>query len=828
MFDFEILKYIKLIIPLLIGIITSAVSIFYLLKHKSFSKYKVGILLFGGFLIWLTGFTLELFMTDFYGKVLLSKIEYIGVVIIPVAFFVLALEFSGYPNWLTSKKAILISSISIIVLVLTATNEFHGLIWSEIDENIMIGSQLKIIKYGYGFWIWVIYAYSLIAISYFLLIKSLLNKFKLFKIQSMLLIIVVTAPFMANLLYITKVINIPNYDITPLALVFSSVVLIHGFAVLKIGNVIPIIYNSQIDSLKEPVIILDNKDRIQFINRSGQRIFKKDSQKVIGKSFYAIAHSYFNNYEKLIDKFDIFEMENILKDKPDSIYKVRINPYLDNNKKLMGKKIIFEDITERKIAEKQIRESEEKFKSIYLSSPIGIAILNQNGHINEANKSCLEILGAQEVGQIENVNFCDLFKLSLNFIEKVFENKIIIREIDFDFDKIKCEKIYPTTRKGKAVLNISFIKFNLSTGDFFKHCLLQIEDITERKEHEEKIKYLNFHDKLTGLFNRTYFEEEIKRLDTKRQLPISIVVGDVNGLKLINDSYSYEKGDMLLKKVALKLKEKFRQEDIIARWGEDEFIILLPLTPLETALEIIDRVRVSCENDKIFNIPLSISLGAFTKTDESQDINNVVKEAEDRMYRRKLMEKESAHNSIIVSLEKALEERDYETSEHIKRIRYYALKLGESLGLPENKLDEISLLATLHDIGKIAITDNIILKPGPLTPEEWAIIQKHPEIGYRIATSSIELLVIAEGILAHHERWDGKGYPKGISGDQIPIIARIITIVDSFDAMISDRPYRKALGIDEAISELKRCSGTQFDPVIAKKFINILSKKNQI
>ena len=192
------------------------------------------------------------------------------------------------------------------------------------------------------------------------------------------------------------------------------------------------------------------------------------------------------------------------------------------------------------------------------------------------------------------------------------------------------------------------------------------------------------------------------------------------------------------------------------------------------------------------------------------------------MYRHKLIEHQSVHSAIISSLEKALEERDYETEAHVKRMKSLAIKFSKELKLSEETLDEVVLLAALHDIGKISITDSIILKTTSLTQKEWQIIKRHPEVGYRIAESSAELAPIAKGILYHHEWWNGKGYPKGLAGENIPLISRIISIVDAFDAMTNDRPYRKALSTKKAIEELKRCAGSQFDPTLVNKFIEII------
>ena len=197
----------------------------------------------------------------------------------------------------------------------------------------------------------------------------------------------------------------------------------------------------------------------------------------------------------------------------------------------------------------------------------------------------------------------------------------------------------------------------------------------------------------------------------------------------------------------------------------------------------------------------------------------MIREAEDRMYRNKLLESKSARHALISSLEQSLWEIDFETKEHASRMQNMALRMGQAFKLPSNQLDELALLATLHDIGKIAIAKSILMKREKLTPEEWEVIKKHPEIGYRIANSSQDLLPIAEAILTHHEWWNGKGYPQGLRGEEIPLISRIISIIDAYDVMIHGRPYKMAQSQEEASNELRRCSGTQFDPHLVKVFI---------
>ncbi|MHB1347224.1 MAG: diguanylate cyclase domain-containing protein, partial [Candidatus Humimicrobiaceae bacterium] len=316
--------------------------------------------------------------------------------------------------------------------------------------------------------------------------------------------------------------------------------------------------------------------------------------------------------------------------------------------------------------------------------------------------------------------------------------------------------------------------------------LLIMKNITDRKKYEKKIKYMSFHDYLTGLYNRAFFEEELSRLNVGRNLPLSIVLGDVNGLKLVNDTYGHEKGDELLIKVAEILKKSFRKSDIVSRWGGDEFIILLPLTDYVIAEEIAGRIEKACFDCHIEDMPVSISLGISTKIKESENIAEIMKNAEDKMYSNKMTDEKRTQRSIISLLEKSLYKKDYETEARVKSMKDLAIKLGKNLNLSDMELNELRMLSALHDIGKIAVADSIILKPGKLTPAEWETVKKHSEAGYRIAKSSIDLASIANAILAHHENWDGSGYPEGIKGAEIPLLSRIISIIDAYDAMTSD------------------------------------------
>jgi HD-GYP domain-containing protein (c-di-GMP phosphodiesterase class II) len=292
-------------------------------------------------------------------------------------------------------------------------------------------------------------------------------------------------------------------------------------------------------------------------------------------------------------------------------------------------------------------------------------------------------------------------------------------------------------------------------------------------------------------------------------------------LKLVNDTFGYVEGDKLLKRVAKILRYCSRKEDIVARWGGDEFFILLPRSTPREVDDVLYKIRNICAGTRDQKIPLNISMGISARVSLDQDFRDVIKEAEDNMYTNKLLERKSIYNSIIASLERMLWEKSHETRDHAERLKGMILRLGKSINMPQSKLDELVLLSTLHDIGKVAVPDSILMKKGKLNRDEWKIIKRHPEIGYNIAKSTPQIAMVAEDILAHHEWWDGSGYPQNLQGDEIPVNSCITSIVDAYDVMTMGRPYKEPIPEKEAKEELIRCAGTQFNPVLVDQFVRI-------
>lgn len=346
-------------------------------------------------------------------------------------------------------------------------------------------------------------------------------------------------------------------------------------------------------------------------------------------------------------------------------------------------------------------------------------------------------------------------------------------------------------------------------------------DVTERKRAEEAIQYLSFHDHLTGLHNRRFFDQEATRLDVPSNLPLSLIVLDVNGLKLTNDAFGHQAGDRLLQKVARILQDNCGSEDVLARVGGDEFLILLPRRDSAEAQELGERVCATLRSVEMVTGRISLAWGCATKSRQEESLQEIYRVAENRMYQGKIHQQAEVRRETMAFIMKTLYERAPWERHHSKRVGYLCGLLGRAMHLPSGEVEDLEVLGELHDIGKITLSSLILDKLEPLEPEEWEDVKLHPEAGYKILSSVNAWAALAEIVLAHHEHFDGTGYPKGLRGEEIPLKARILAVADAFDAMTWGRPYKKALSWKEAGEELQRCSDTQFDPRIVKVLLNL-------
>lgn len=370
-------------------------------------------------------------------------------------------------------------------------------------------------------------------------------------------------------------------------------------------------------------------------------------------------------------------------------------------------------------------------------------------------------------------------------------------------------------------------------------------------EHIKKLENMVNYDGLTNVYNHRYFQDKLKEkveIGRKESKPVSMIFIDIDYFKHYNDLYGHQKGDNILKELAAIVSNSVREEDIVARYGGEEFAVILDDTTEKEALEIAERIRANVEETYFEgeeNQPkgkITTSIGVSVFPDKAKDEVELIKSADDALYRAKFFNKNRVETyiSILDDLKKNIDDKDIElvtsiktlisiinakdryTYSHVERVVIYSRLLADKLNLSDVDKSNLIYGAYMHDIGKLNIAKEILVKRMKLEKEEWEELKQHPENGVEIIKSVESLKDVIPLIKHHHERYDGKGYPDGLSGENIPYLARVLTVVDSFDAMTSNRPYNRRKSYEEGIEELRKCSGEQFDPEIAKAFIEVI------
>jgi len=349
-------------------------------------------------------------------------------------------------------------------------------------------------------------------------------------------------------------------------------------------------------------------------------------------------------------------------------------------------------------------------------------------------------------------------------------------------------------------------------------------DISDRKQKEAEIQYLSCHDMLTGLHNRRCFEENRSKIDTPANLPLSVIFADINGLKMTNDIFGHSAGDELIKKSSKILQQVCRQNDTVARVGGDEFIILLPNTASENAKGILSRIKSGFADAHVEAIKCSISLGLDTKRSQDQLLDEIITNAENAMYKDKTMNRKSINKDMIDTIIETLHERNHREKQHSITVSELCSDLGIVLHLPENEIGKLERAGYLHDIGKIVLEEGLLTKD-TLSDEELDKMQQHSTVGYRILSLFDDTLDLAEYVFGHHERWDGAGYPRGLKGEQIPLLSRIISVVETYERVLNRGEFPLKNRILAALDVIKNGAGTQFDLQIAGRFVQMIESK---
>lgn len=469
----------------------------------------------------------------------------------------------------------------------------------------------------------------------------------------------------------------------------------------------------------------------------------------------------------------------------------------------------------------ELQSSKDDLRLILDSAAEAIYGLDDRGRCTFCNASCLRILGYKDQSELLGKDMhdqihhtkqdgtpmplgeCRIYQSFLSGVGTHVDEEIFWRADGTSFDVEYYS--YPQIRDGKIIGSV-----------------VTFTDITERKAAEDRIRHLTYHDPLTGLYNRAFFEEELKRLDTQRNWPLAVVYGDVNGLKLANDVFGHDIGDELLRRVAATLHRICRADDIVARVGGDEFALLLPRTDESETAAIAARIRDEFAREAIGPLRCSIAIGYALKEEKRALIHEVLTDAEEAMYREKTLHRTNTNAAMLEGIIASFHQRSEKEKEHAEGVRGLAGHLGKAMELSETQLRQLRDAAYFHDIGKVVLDDDLLLQAGVYSDRDREEVQQHSMVGYRILNSFDDTLDLAEAVLSHHERWDGEGYPKGLKGEEIPLLSRILAVAERYDALRSSRYYRGPCSHAESIEEIRKGAGTQFDPAIAAAFLETI------
>ncbi|NLJ80855.1 MAG: diguanylate cyclase [Firmicutes bacterium] len=470
--------------------------------------------------------------------------------------------------------------------------------------------------------------------------------------------------------------------------------------------------------------------------------------------------------------------------------------------KVFGLTCFVLNITKRVETEEKLKERERLLREAQRAAHIGSFLFHIPSRTWKISEELYEILGIDPHYFQDEKGVAGLIPTQSRF--KLFRYFAEARDKREPFDHVF--QVIGSDGRKRWLHGLGKFEYN-AQGEAVR-LMGTIQDITERKRAEEEIDYLTYHDCLTELYNRRFFKEELARIDSKENLPLSIIMADLDGLKLTNDVFGHEAGDLLLRTTANVFKQICRPTDIITRVGGDEFIILLPKTGEEQARQILKRIEQECSQTTIKSFKISLSLGLAIKTERDQDIEEIVEAAEEQMYDQKTVMYEELSSRALGAIIAYLH-RDRWQKQHSRNVSVLAWKLGAALNLSKLELQRLKKAGFLHDIGKVS----------PAVDEGKS--QQHSLVGYRILQNFPRTADIAGIVLAHHERWDGEGKPRGLHHRKIPRLARVLAVADSYDHLINPS-QGKGRSPREALERIRNQGGTKFDPKIVTAFVSLM------
>ncbi len=469
-----------------------------------------------------------------------------------------------------------------------------------------------------------------------------------------------------------------------------------------------------------------------------------------------------------------------------------------------------------------LEENKDQLNLILDSTAEGIYGMDTEGRCTFCNESALRLLGYSSRNELLGKNMhCQIHHTKRDGNPFSGDECRIMQSLKKGKGVYVEDEVF--WRKDGTSFDVRYSSYPQYRDGVLVGAVVTFMDNTERKKSEEHINYLTYHDPLTDIHNRLYFEEALPSADVEENLPICVIFGDVNGLKLTNDIFGHAAGDRLLIQAAEAFRKGLKAQGILARIGGDEFALVLPSCDEAKADQIMSEIKEAFKMQSSGDIVGSISLGTATKISPEQSISEVIESAENRMYKEKTINRKKNNKKMIAKIIDRLHERSPREKRHSENVSYLCRKTAIQMGLSDAEVNKIAENGYYHDIGKIVLEDSILNKHRNFNEEEYRKMQQHTVVGYRILNLFDETIDLAEGVLSHHEHWDGTGYPKGTKGEGIPLSGRIIAVAEAYDAMTNDY-YDRSKTHQEAIEEIKRLSGVRFDILVVDAFIRAADK----
>ena len=612
-----------------------------------------------------------------------------------------------------------------------------------------------------------------------------------------------------------------DFDVNQLTLLMQSVWLINTQRYLK--SAIEIQEQKTVDILNHVPLLLSEFQEdttLTFVNDTYCQYFSVNAEELVG-------HKFLERIPKEEHAQILQRIQGLTPESPRAIYShrtlhngtVRWNEWqdvavFDKENSIVSYYSIGSDITDRKQAEEELKRSLSLMNAMFEGHTAPMFLVEpRTGKISLCNQAGIDFFGyaKDEILKMRIHDLCALDEAEVN------------------------GKLHEATSSEELLSIPSRLKSGeIRIIDIFSNPILYEEkellfaiifDATLRENAIQENSHLRTHDFLTNVYNRKFLEEEYNNCSSSENLPRAVISCDVNGLKKVNDAYGTQVGDLLLIRFAETIQGIVGEQGLVSRVGGDEFVILLRSVREENVKKLTLQLEVQAMPMAKSLLPeleafdITASFGYGMQMNESDSLNMLINEAEIFMLHRKYYNSASKQSKIVDAIMKALYEKCAREQLHSKRVSEISVQIAKALGLSQHKINEVETAGILHDIGKIGIDEAILNKPTGLTDMERMIMKQHPLRSARILIGFEEYQDIVPIVKAHHERYDGTGYPDGLKGENIPIEARIIAVADAYDAMTIKRPYRDSISAGEAIAELTRCAGSQFDSSVVRAFI---------